>query len=68
MSGCNKITAMITFQSLVKFFLFINVVITHFWVIPQLKFFSLLKKIKYKKIKILSKNIIVKRGYQNAKK
>jgi hypothetical protein len=49
MSGCNKITAMRTFQSLVKLFLFINVFITHFWVIPQLIFFSLLKKNKIQK-------------------
>jgi hypothetical protein len=39
-------------------------VITHFWVIPQFTFFSLLKKIKTKN----SKNITVKRGCQNAKK
>jgi len=40
-------------------------VITHFWVIPQFTFFPLSSKTKYKKIQ---KNIIVKKGCQNAQK
>jgi len=44
-------------------------VITYFWVIPNSHFFFLLKKIKkIKNKKILSKNITVKRGCQNAQK